>query len=44
MQSVNALNELKETGFTSDYSAVQVIKITPMNVADYGLEGDKNEG
>ncbi|MBR4914558.1 MAG: substrate-binding domain-containing protein [Clostridiales bacterium] len=44
MQSVNALNEYNEMGFTSDYSSVQVIKITRMNVSDYGPEGDKNEG
>ena len=44
MQSVNALNEYNEMGFTSDYSSVQVIKITRMNVSDYGSEGDKNEG
>ncbi len=44
MQSVNALNELNETGFTSDYSTVQVIKITRLNLADYSSEEDKNEG
>ena len=43
-QSVNALNEYKEKGLTSEYNTTTAIKLTRLNLDDYSSEGDKNDG